>query len=185
MSLAPETHHGFNLDNTKINGTSFECALCTFTPVVKIQTSTLHCILIILSLQTELKSTCLCVIQTMIASNSSSSVSRRLMHCSSSMAMVDSMPPEFHRWTARVQSKLVYPSSAGYTGASVPVRTRKTSNWQIDVLVGRHVRRNITLKPNIVSKNWDATGCQEFAQWCKTCMCLHVDITDDVKPVNS
>jgi len=43
MSLAPETHHGFNLDNTKINGTSFECALCTFTPVVKIQTSTLHC----------------------------------------------------------------------------------------------------------------------------------------------
>ena len=47
------------------------------------------------------------------------------------------------------------------------------------------MRRNITLKPGSVSKNRDATSRQDFAQWRETCTCLHVDITDEVKPANS
>ena len=44
------------------------------------------------------------------------------------------------------------------------------TNRQIDVPAERHVCRNITLKPGNVSKNRDATNCQDFAQWRETCM---------------
>jgi len=106
------------------------------------------------------------------------------LHRSNSMATADGTPPEFHWWTARVPANLAYPSSTGSTRASSPVETRRTTNRQIDVPAEHHVRSNITLKPGKVSKNRDATGRQDFAKWCETCMCLHVDITDDVTPVN-
>ena len=85
-------------------------------------------------------------------------VGRTLLHYSSSLMSRS-------RWTARVPSNLVYPSSTGSARASSPVRTRRTTNRQIDVPAERHVRRNITLKPGNVSKNRDATGRQDFAQW--------------------
>jgi len=66
-------------------------------------------------------------------------------------------------------ANLVYLSIAGSTRASSPVGTRRTTNRQIDGPAERHVPRNITLKPGSVSKNRDATGRQDFAQWRKTC----------------
>jgi len=79
-------------------------------------------------------------------------------------------------WGARVPSNLVYPSSVGSARASSSVRSRRPTHKSM-CIAERHVRRNITLKPGNVSKNWDAMGRQEFAQWCVTCTChcLHVD----------
>ena len=90
------------------------------------------------------------------------------------------------------RASLVNCSSLVESGLSIKLGVYQVSRWdqedeygnrQIDVPADCHMHRNITVKPGNVSKNRDATGRQDFAQWretctCRWCLCIFVVVED-------
>jgi len=108
---------------------------------------------------------------------------------SSSMAMADDMPPEYHWWTTQILSNLVYPSSAGLPGHRLQSGpggrpTDKSMCLQSTMCAGTSLSQDgqFVQKPRCDGRpGFHPIACTRPVRSCTSTLLMHLTLTFHVK----